>query len=689
MSLRLIKNISLHAESVEKKREEIKQYFNNTYSIYEELFELLSLDEAYYKKAIETRHPLIFYYGHTAAFFINKLNLAKIIDSRVNPLFESIFAVGVDEMSWDNVDENSYKWPKISEVKRYRDQVREVVNRVIDTTPLSLPISWDSPFWVILMGCEHEKIHLETSSVLMRQLPLKYIKKSNKWRPCRDSEKAPQNKLIKVDEGDVLLGKSFDSDFYSWDNEYGSYKSRVLEFKASKFLVSNGEFLEFVKDSGYKKSEFWEDEGKNWLKKSEATIPTFWQDSGKKLRLLTEIIDLPLNHPVEVNYHEAKAYCNWLSKKEGKNIALPTEAQWRRLIDISNVNEVSKANINLEYFASTTPVDRFKFGKFYDLIGNVWQWSQTAIYPFDGFKTHKIYDDFTTPTFDTKHNLIKGGSWISSGNEILLSARYAFRRHFFQHAGFRYVENSYIEDKPKYNIYESDESVNQYIEFGWGEDYFGVKNYPKQCVEIALKYMKNREKNRALDIGCAIGRSTFELAQEFKEAVGVDFTARFISVATKLKEDKNINYSLPIEGNLKLYKSLSLLDFNLENVAQKVSFWQGDACNLNPSFTGFDLIFAGNLIDRLYDPEKFLKDISHRLNHKAIFVLTSPYTWSSEFTSENKWLCQDNKESLETIKEILSPNFNLLDIKDIEFVIRESKRKYQHSIAQMSIWEKI
>jgi hypothetical protein len=64
---------------------------------------------------------------------------------------------------------------------------------------------------------------------------------------------------------------------------------------------------------------------------------------------------------------------------------------------------------------------------------------------------HAIYDDFSMPTFDDNHNIIKGGSWISLGNEstkfsrysslsspfLCLTARYAFRRHFYQHAGIR------------------------------------------------------------------------------------------------------------------------------------------------------------------------------------------------------------------------------------------------------------
>ena len=67
----------------------------------------------------------------------------------------------------------------------------------------------------------------------------------------------------------------------------------------------------------------------------------------------------------------------------------------------------------------------------------MWQWTETPIDEFDGFRVHPVYDDFSVPTFDTRHNIIKGGSWISCGNEATFHARYAFRRHFFQHAGFR------------------------------------------------------------------------------------------------------------------------------------------------------------------------------------------------------------------------------------------------------------
>lgn len=59
----------------------------------------------------------------------------------------------------------------------------------------------------------------------------------------------------------VVLGKPFDHDVYGWDNEYGEGTVDVTPFQASKYLVSNGEFLEFVQDNGYTTRQYWTDEG--------------------------------------------------------------------------------------------------------------------------------------------------------------------------------------------------------------------------------------------------------------------------------------------------------------------------------------------------------------------------------------------------------------------------------------------
>ncbi len=687
--------ISLFGNDPQQKREELKTYFNDTFEQYERLFYYLNSDEAYYYRTHnKLRHPLIFYFGHTAVFFINKLLIAKAIDKRVDSKLESIFAVGVDEMSWDDLDEKHYEWPSVKQTLEYRKKIKDIVNDLIESMDLALPIDWQSPFWAILMGIEHERIHLETSSVLIRELPIEFLKEGA-WQVCEEEGIKIKNELLKVQGGKISIGKKRDDDYYGWDNEYGSHDVEIPDFFASKYLVTNGEFLEFVNDGGYEKNRFWEEEGLAWKKFAKVKYPHFWEkeQNGYRLRFINKTLPLLLNHPVEVNYHEAKAYCNWLSEKKGEELRLPTEDEWYALAKHCNIPRIyddTKANINLAHFISSTPVNMFKHGDFFDVVGNVWQWTQTPIYPFDGFEVHPWYDDFTTPTFDSKHNLIKGGSFISTANEILLSSRYAFRRHFYQHAGFRYVKSSYKESIAS-NNYENDTQISQYLEFGWGDDYFNIKNYPATCAKICFGHLKRGQRKRALDIGCATGRSTFELARKFDEVTGVDFSARFISLGTKLSQDKRVRYKIVTEGELFEYKEIDIKNYGFQNEAKKVKFWQGDACNLKPVFSGYDLIFAGNLLDRLYNPVGFLKDVDKRLNHDGLLVLSSPYSWSEEFTPRDKWIGGfkkdgENYTTIEGLKDILNDRFELIDTRDIEFVIRESGRKFQHSVAQMSIW---
>src|SRR4030042_7014228 len=110
MQLRNTRTPILNEGPVEEKREEIRQYFHDTYSIDERLYDTLARDEPFYIRAEPLRHPLIFYLGHTAVFYINKLIIAKIIEQRINPKFESMFAVAVDEMSWYDLYEPPYAW---------------------------------------------------------------------------------------------------------------------------------------------------------------------------------------------------------------------------------------------------------------------------------------------------------------------------------------------------------------------------------------------------------------------------------------------------------------------------------------------------------------------------------------------------------------------------------------------------
>lgn len=694
------RGINLHGDDPQAMRRQLRAYFTSTFDRYESLFETLACDAAYYEHAIPLRHPLIFYFGHTATFFVNKLLLTHLIDERLDPRIESVFAVGVDEMSWDDLNEERYDWPSVAVVKAYRAKVRAMVTRLIDEAPLSLPIDWNHPWWAIIMGIEHERIHLETSSVLIRQHKLAYVKPHPHWRPCTEAGAAPDNSLVKIPAGSIVLGKDKSSPRYGWDNEYGRHEADVAAFQASRLLVSNQEFLAFVEAGGYSHPGYWEDEGKEWLDFTHAEHPSFWvpASNGWRLRLMTEEIPMPWNWPVETNYHEAKAFCRWKAASSGQPVRLPTEDEWQRLLDHAGQREVADradhANLQLTHFASSCPVDRFAHGDFFDLTGNVWQWTETPIYPFEGFDVHPIYDDFTTPTFDGRHNLMKGGSWISCGNEAEPESRYAFRRHFFQHAGFRYVVSKELKHVPG-SHYETDKLLSEYAEFHYGDSYFDVPNFPKALVDLAIDALGDTPRRKALDLGCASGRATFELARHFDLVTGIDFSARFIGQGVALARGESLRYTLVDEGELVQYKSRSLADLDLQDTAGKVEFFQGDACNLKPQFTDYDFIMAANLIDRLYQPARFLESVHERLNLGGMLMIASPYTWLTEHTPRADWLGGFKKDgenfgTLNGLKAVLGAHFEPVgEPRDVPFVIRETRHKFQHTLSEATFWKRV
>jgi len=687
--------IRLDGVDVKQKRREIREYFLNTYELFEKMFELLKTDDVFLQKSEVTRHPMIFYFGHTATFFVNKLISMNIIQERINPEYESTFAVGVDEMSWDDVEASNYTWPSVDATRAYRKEVKDLVLDLIETLPLSLPITWESDMWVILMAIEHEKIHLETSSVLHRQMPIEFIKAIDEFKVFGESGTAPKNSLVKIPASKVVLGKSKNDIYYGWDNEYGEEMENIETFETSKYLVSNEEYLEFVAHGGYEKLEYWSEEGKRFLKESNAKYPVFWfkVNGVFKYRTLTSHIDLPKNFPVDVNALEAEAFCKYISLRDGLTYLLPSEGEYEAICNFAGVGEVANeedANVNFKY-ASSTPVDRYSMNGIYDVVGNVWQWSRTLMHPFEGFEVHPAYDDFTVPTFDNKHALILGASWASSGNLIMKKSRYAFRKHFHQHAGFRYVVTQKKEDIVK-DIYETDELVSQYCEFQYGETHFGVKNFAIECARIASEFSIHTSK--ALDLGCATGRASYELAKTFDEVEGIDFSARFVQVGTKLKEEGSIGFTVKEEGDIVSHKKVSIKDLGYEDIKDKVSFWQGDACNLKQNFNEYDLILATNLIDRLYNPRLFLDTVDERMNKNGILVITSPYTWQESSTSKELWLGgykDENGKDVKTIdalQNVLGDRFERIYVQDLDFVIKETARKYQHTVAELSVWKK-
>jgi putative 4-mercaptohistidine N1-methyltranferase len=151
------------------------------------------------------------------------------------------------------------------------------------------------------------------------------------------------------------------------------------------------------------------------------------------------------------------------------------------------------------------------------------------------------------------------------------------------------------------------------------------------------------------------------------------------------------------EGQLKSFREVRLSDFDgYEQVKHKIAFMQGDGCNLVEKYHGYDLVFAGNVIDRMYDPGKFLREIKDRINSGGLLVIASPYTWDKEFTPREKWLggfkadTGENFTTREGIAAALGEDFQPVGQPiDIPFAMRESSRKSQRGISELTVWEKV
>ena len=150
------------------------------------------------------------------------------------------------------------------------------------------------PMWALFMGFEHERIHLETSSVLFRETPYHLVQTPENWPPMHPSafrESSPMsnptegvdyppNRMVFVNQDSIDLGKPANFPSFGWDNEYGERKVDVPPFYASEHMVTNGEFYQFVQDGGYRTKDYWCDDGWAWRTHRNMKWPFFWEAAG-------------------------------------------------------------------------------------------------------------------------------------------------------------------------------------------------------------------------------------------------------------------------------------------------------------------------------------------------------------------------------------------------------------------------
>eukprot|EP01035_Chromulina_nebulosa_P010091 gene10091-13588_t len=169
-------------------------------------------------------------------------------------------------------------------------------------------------------------------------------------------------------------------------------------------------------------------------------------------------------------------------------------------------------------------------------------------------------------------------------------------------------------------VYESKRAVTEYLLFHYGSnDNVLIRhnnspdhalNFMKRSAELCSRYIPVKEdsssRGRALDIGCAVGGTSFELTTYFNEVVGIDYSNHFVDAANMMKERGEAEIDILKQGTIFTKANVKVSD-RLDR--RKASFYQGDACNLDPKLGLFDAVVASNLLCRLPSPRKFLADI--------------------------------------------------------------------------------
>lgn len=244
------------------------------------------------------------------------------------------------------------------------------------------------------------------------------------------------------------------------------------------------------------------------------------------------------------------------------------------------------------------------------------------------------------------------------------------------------------------NIYETDKLLSEYLllHYGGADLIFGNLpgpmeglNFPQRCLLRLVD--TSGQADAALDVGCAVGRSSFELTRFARGVLGVDYSARFIEAANQLRAVGQHDGVRSIEAD-------RVEPFTVEVPAglerQRARFEVGDACDLREDLQGFDIVFAANLICRLPEPKHFIQRLPYLVRPGGQLILTTPFTWLEEFTPVANWLgrAHSGKTGAEALQELLQEHFVLEHSENLPFVIRETARKFQYTFAWGTRWRR-
>ena len=322
--------------------------------------------------------PVRWHLAHTTWFFetflLRKSDDYEPVDPAFAYLFNSYYNTIGDQ--YPRHRRGLLSRPTVAEVHEYRQSIDETVQSRIESHALD-----DGDLRTIEIGLQHEQQHQE-----LMLTDVKHLLSCNPLGPAMFEKAVPDQKAIEgarwleFESGLREIGHAGKE--FCYDNELPRHHVFVHPFRLSSRLVTNGEYLQFIEDGGYRDAGHWLSAGWSAVQEDGWTHPIYWiQDDGKWLEFtLGGFRPLDRNAPVShVSYYEADAFARWSGNR------LPTEAEW----EIAAEGIESAGSGSEDYFARESPVhptagddgDELR-----DLYGCVWQWTSSQYTAYPGYK---------------------------------------------------------------------------------------------------------------------------------------------------------------------------------------------------------------------------------------------------------------------------------------------------------------
>lgn len=302
--------------------------------------------------------------------------------------------------------------------RAYVRSVREQVLDILDRTPLDgRRLTADGLTFAMIV--QHEQQHAETmlaTHQLRRGAPVLSASPPPSTPPVAD----PAAEVF-VPGGPFEMGTSLDP--WALDNERPAHRVEVASFLLDKYPVTNGRYLRFIDEDGYRRPELWTAAGWRHITENRIRAPRFWRRDGdrwfRRVFGTTEPI-VEAEPVVHVSYHEARAFARWAGRR------LPTEAEWEKAARFDPVSgrsrrypwgdaEPTAAHANLgQRHLRPAPIGAYPrgvsaFGA-HQLIGDVWEWTSDDMAGYPGF-TAFPYREYSEVFFGPEYKVLRGGAF--------------------------------------------------------------------------------------------------------------------------------------------------------------------------------------------------------------------------------------------------------------------------------------